>query len=278
MQRNRLSYFQLPIISLMLALGPAHAQDDDAAAAMAKALQDPLASIKALITDNSISFDGGAEEDDTTYNFQVQPVYSIPNEGNNNYIARGVFPIIGIEPGVVKPPLGPEPTPDDGSTWGLGDSFLQLFISPRSDSAIKWGIGPQVSLPTHSNDRVKGPGWGAGLAGVIVGGSGNWAYSALLGQHWGEDDFELATIQPGIWWNSPTIPGLAIGYSNTITYNWNADSGQRWNIPLGVTVGRTLALDSGNGLDLNIGLYNMVERPDSSPEWQIKLGISWLFN
>ena len=51
--------------------------DEDAAAAMARALQDPLESIKMLATDNTISFDAGEDEDDTVCNFQLQPVYAL---------------------------------------------------------------------------------------------------------------------------------------------------------------------------------------------------------
>ena len=251
--------------------------DDNAAAAMAKALQDPLANLKGIMSDNTIAYDGGPD-DDTSYSFQIQPVYSIPTEGSMNYIARAVIPIVGIEPGVVAPRLGPEPRPDTGSTWGFSDTILQLFIAPKTDSSFKWGIGPQLSLDTSSTDRLKGSGLGAGISGVLVAGSGSWSYSAILAQHWGENDFEVATIQPMIFYNVESIPGMAIGYNNSITYNWDGESGDKWNVPIGLMVGRTLALSNGDGLDLNIGAYKLVEKPENAPEYQIKFGISYLFN
>lgn len=58
----------------------ANAQDDDAALAMAKKAQDPLGNVKAIMTDNTIAFNGGPN-DDTTYSFQFQPVYVIPTAG-----------------------------------------------------------------------------------------------------------------------------------------------------------------------------------------------------
>ena len=253
---------------------------EDAAAAMARALQDALANIKMLATDNTIGLNGGRLEDETNFNFQLQPVYSIPTSEDSrvNYIARAVIPIIGIEPTVVWPPIGPEPTPPVDSTWGLSDTTLQLFISPKSDSAWKWGIGPQVSLATNTSDRTKGPGWGAGIAGVIVGGAGNWGFSAIALYHKGEDDFENVGIQPMIFYNFPNHPGLVLGYNNMITYNVNGDSGQKWNIPLGLTLSKTWALDSGNGFDAGIGYYKVVEHPDNAPDSQIKIALSWIFN
>jgi len=48
--------------------------------------------------------------------------------------------------------------------------------------------------------------------------------------------------------------------------------------PLGLTLGRTFLAGNGNGLDLNIGAYDMVEKPENAPEWQLKFGISYFYN
>ena len=110
--------------------------------------QDPLGDVKAIMTDNTIAFDGGEYGGDTSYGFQIQPVYAIENDTSFNMIARAVIPIIGVDPGVVLPPLGPEERPDEDDQWGLSDSIVQYFLSPKGDGAVKWGIGPQVSLKT----------------------------------------------------------------------------------------------------------------------------------
>ena len=59
----------------------------DGAAEMARKLQNPLANIKAVMTDNTIGFDGGPNED-TTYSFQLQPVYSGHQRKMEHDIAR----------------------------------------------------------------------------------------------------------------------------------------------------------------------------------------------
>lgn len=256
------------------------AEDEDPAAAMARALQDPLASVKMLATDNTIAFNSGLEESDVNYNFQFQPVYSIPTseESRFNYVARAVIPIVGLEPAVVEPPLGPAPTPRDSSTWGLSDTTLQFFISPKSKGAWKWGIGPQVSLRTHTNERAAGPGWGAGVAGILVGGVGPVSIATIALYHAGtEDDFESFAVQPMLFYNFESVPGLVVGYNNMITYNVKARSGNKWNVPLGVTISRTFAFESGDGLDLGIGYYYVVERPNAAPDSQIKFAITWIF-
>ena len=268
---------RLIAIGLVLMAGNLYAQDDDALVEFARKAQDPLGDIKALMTDNTIAFDGGPNED-TSYSFQLQPVYSLDTSGNWNMLLRGIIPIAGLEPGVVAPPIGPEPRPPNGSTWGISDTTVQMFFSPKSDSAWKWGIGPQVSLDTATSDRVAGPGWGYGLAGVIFGGVGNFALGVVAMYHLGEEDFEVGTIQPIVMYNFPSKPGVYLGYNNALTYNPKATSGNKWQIPLGLTFGRTLMLRNGDGLDLNIGAYDLSKGVDGGHDAQLKLGISYFFN
>ena len=55
-------------VGLVFAMNNLHAQDDDALAEFARKAQDPLGDVKALMTDNTIGFDGGPNED-TSYSF-----------------------------------------------------------------------------------------------------------------------------------------------------------------------------------------------------------------
>ena len=264
------------IVGVLLVASLAHAQDDDAAAAMAKKAQDPLGDVRALMTDNTIAFDGGPN-DDTTYAFQFQPVYAIPNESRWNMILRAIIPVIGVEPGVVLPPLGPDPIPPQDSSWGVSDTLVQYIFSPKGDSNIKWGIGPQVSLRTHTGDRQAGPGWGGGVAAVVFCGAGNWALGAIGMQHWGELNYSVGTLQLIAMYNFESTPGMYLGYNNAMTFNWEANSSNALTLPLGATFGRTLPLSGGSGIDLSIGAYKLVERPTNAPRWQLKFGISYFF-
>ena len=243
----------------------------------ARKAADPLGDVKALMTDNTIAFDAGPDEDLTNYGFQLQPVYAMP-KAKMNMILRAVVPIVGIEPETVVPPSGGEPRPEDGSQWGLSDSIVQYFFSPTSESAWKWGLGPQVSLPTHTNKRLEGPGWGGGIAGVIFGGGGNWSIGSIVMQHWGDGgEFSLLTVQPIVLYM--LSGGAYIGYNNGITYDWKVeDSSNALTVPLGLTFGKTLVLGSGDFIDLSIGAYPLVERPEGAASWQLKLGFSYFFN
>ena len=268
------------IMVLLLILGlygtVAVAQDDEAAIAMAKKAQDPLGDVRAIMTDNTIAFDGGPE-DSTSYGFQFQPVYAIQNESRYNMILRAILPVVGVEPGVVVPPLGPEPRPPESSSWGISDTIVQYIFSPKGSSGVKWGIGPQVSLRTRSSDRQAGPGWGAGAAAVIFGGAGNWALGAIGMQHWGQDNYNVGTLQVIAMYNFASKPGMYLGYNNAMTFNWEATSGNTLTLPLGATFGKTMPIGDGAGIDLSIGAYKLVVRPDGASRWQLKFGISYFF-
>lgn len=109
---------------------------------MARKLQNPLANIKAIMTDNAIGFDTG-DDDGTSYGFQLQPIYAIDlTDRGFTFLPRGVVPILGLEPGTRVPLVGEDgnPTPSGSSrVWGLGDTMLRFFFAPHTKNKWKWG-------------------------------------------------------------------------------------------------------------------------------------------
>ena len=270
------------LFSLSAIFGLSNTAIAEDVAAMARKLQNPLANIKAVMTDNSIAFNTGDDEG-TSYGFQIQPVYAVNFEEQGfTFIPRAVFPIMGLEPGTKTRFTGEDGRPISGGsdpTWGIGDTMLQFFFAPHSDAGWKWGVGPQFSLATHTDDALRGPDWGAGIAGVVTGNiTENISFSGIIGNHWSFDGaFNSATFQPMMFYNVETIPGMYVGYNAVITADWNADSSNQWTVPVGLSVGRTLDMGSGHGLDLSIGPYYNVARPDGAADWALRFGISWLF-
>ena len=261
---------------------PATAAQTDAASEMACKLQDPLANIRAIMTDNSVGFDTG-DDGGTSYGFQTQPVYAIdlPDKGFT-LIPRAVIPVVGLEPGTRVRNVGVDgdPIPAGGDrSWGLGDSVVQLFFAPHSDGQWKWGIGPQLSAPTHTDDDLKGPGWGAGVSGIITGPiSENLAFAAIVSNHWGFDgETNAAAIQPMFFYNFPSSPGAYLAYNAVISADWKADSDNRWTVPLGFSLGKAFDMGNGRGLDIMMGPYYNVVRPDGAARWQLRFAVNLLF-
>ena len=268
MQKNCVSallLFALP----SFALGQ---EGGDSAAEMARKLQDPLASIAAIMTDNDVLFKTG--EDETSFSFQIQPVKAFSFE-SFNLIARGIVPISGIAPEGQRPIIGPPLPAGESHTWGLSDISTQFFFNPKTDSAWKWGLGPMLSWKTRTDTKLGGPGWGAGPAGVLVGGAGDVSMAFLGGQLWSYDnDFSLSFVQPMVYYNFPNAPGWAIAYNGVISYNWKASSGNAWTVPVGAIASKATAIGGGYGLEFSGGAYWNAVRPEGAATWSLKWGVS----
>lgn len=272
--------FGLILIAVILLPAVVFGQD---AAEMARKLQDPLANISAVMTDNDILFKTGlGDVEETSYSFQIQPVQAFSfDDAGFNFIARAVIPILGLAPTAQKPPGIGEPLPPGGTrTWGLSDIATQLFFSPKTSGAWKWGAGPMVTWPSRTTSDLAGPGWGAGPAGVLVGGFGANVSSALITGHvWNFDStFSTTTVQPMVFYNFPNADGWVIGYNIASSYNWKAnDSSKALTLPIGFTVGKTIPIGGGYGLDLSTGPYWNVARLEGAADFQLKWGATLLF-
>ena len=96
---TRAAQIAIPVILLsFLLMVPlaAFAEDGPSAEELARKAQDPLADVRAIMTDNTIAF--GTADDQTSYGFQIQPVYSIPTDRGYTFIARAIIPILGYPP------------------------------------------------------------------------------------------------------------------------------------------------------------------------------------
>lgn len=262
----------------LLSIGYTFGQEDEASAAeMAKKLQDPLAHISAIMSDNDLLFKTG--NDDFSFSSSIQPVQAWSfDEKGFNFIFRAVVPVVALAPEAVKPPYIDDPVGSSGTTFGLSDVITQYFFSPKSDGAWKWGVGPMISLKTRTSAKLAGPGWGAGPVGVLVGGAGDFSFAFIGGHLWGDEGgFSTTIFQPMVYYNFPSAPGLALSYNNQWSYSWSASSGNELSLPLGLSISKTFAMKGNNGMDLGIGPYWMAAKPEGAASSMIRITFAWLF-
>ena len=114
--------------------------------------------------------------------------------------------------------------------------------------------------------------------GILVGGLGdNVSLSVIAANTWAYDgSFNSFLIQPSVFYNFESVPGLVIGYNAGINADWKAASGDTWTVPLGAVVGKTFVIGGGYGLDLSIGPYWNVARPKGGADAFLKFGITLL--
>ncbi|MDX1698390.1 MAG: hypothetical protein R3308_08890 [Thiohalobacterales bacterium] len=273
----RLSRTFLAVVCACIAGAPATALADDAGE-MQKMLQNPLANIRALMTDNFVAFDTGIN-DDVSWGLNLQYYHALyfPDK-RFAFLPRLVLPVMGLEPGARVPPVGQVPGPPTASrSSGIGDAQIQLYYAPSIEGNWKYGVGPVVSMPTASKEQLEGAQWGGGAGVIITGPLAKKTNLALIVANvWGNSGkFNTMTIQPIVSYD--LVPGSSLLYNAIWNANWEASSGDRWTVPLGLSYNKTWDMGGGHGLDFVIGPYYNVVRPDGSARWQINSSINWLF-
>ena len=160
---------------------------------------------------------------------------------------------IGSSQGSILPPPESGGLPIDlfpGRTTGFGDMFYVGFFSPKKGikhtggATSVWGVGADIAAPT-AQEGVLGTGkWSTGPAALYAYLGPKWVLAGLL-QHYksfaGDDaraDVNLTNIQYFHYY--ALNPTTSIGAGPTITANWKQNSDNRWTVPLGIGINKTI--------------------------------------
>ena len=86
-------------------------------------------------------------------------------------------------------------------------------------------------------------------------------------------------MQPIVFYNleSPGIGKWFFGYNNSITYDWSAESGNAWTVPVGGAIGKTFVTPSKMALTFKVGGYALVESPEGGNDWELTFSLNVLF-
>jgi len=203
-------------------------------------------------------------------NLYFQPVLPVRLTENVNLITRPVFTLYNSVP----VPTGPDTA---SRTTNLGDTILAQVFSPAGTEPWIIAAGPTWVFPTAGSDET---------------GQGKWQVGPALGGGYITKEFLAGTLVQQ-WWsfagdsdrNSTSqmafLPllyrffesGWSIGYSGQILADWKAPSGEKWTVPLGVSVGKVVKLGM-LPVQFQLGGQYFVERPTAGPEWNVQLQIT----
>ena len=148
---------------------------------------------------------------------------------------------------------------------GLGDVILWTAFSNAYTPPFVYGFGPTLMFPTATNKNLGTEKWSAGPMGLGLYIGKQWILGGV-GQHWwsygGESDRQsvnLTDFQYIIRYrlNSRTNIGMA----PNIQVNWDADSGEKLRLPVGIGGDRLIYLGP---LPVKIGLEYQyyIKKPD----------------
>ncbi len=235
---------------------------------LAKQTQNPVADLISLPFQNNTYF--GTGPDGKTKNvLLIQPLIPVSLNEDWNLINRPIFPLINQ----------PAFTPDQDREFGLGNIQYQGFFSPK-DPVGGWilGFGPYFEFPTNTDDQLGSDNWSAGPAIVALQMKGHWVYGGLFTHLWSyagpDPQVNLSGFQPIVNYNLED--GWYLNYSPVISYNWAADSGNAWTVPVGGGIGKVFHLGK-QPINAKVAAYYMVESPDNGPDWQLQLQLQFLF-
>jgi hypothetical protein len=247
-------------------------------------LANPLSELWSLQTNFETPkyFDGNLNNGDPQIGADMifQPVMPIPlfGEGDGEYrmITRPIIPIVFSQP-------IPEGNNDFTHKSGIGDIQLPLLFSVPDKYAGKWimGAGPVGMFPSATNEALGKDQWALG-PGVVLGYKAkNWTAVLFPNYFWktgseGQDantpDVNQGALLYAFTLNLPE--GWQAGMNPTVTYNHRASSGNKWNVPVGLFVGKTHKFGK---LPVNIkfGLeYSVISEDDYGKRLAFRLQIT----
>ena len=166
-----------------------------------------------------------------------------------------------------------------GSVNGIGDTLINLFVSPKKAGSLVWGAGPTILLPTRSDPALGTDRVGLGPAALIFYPQKDWSAGLVLQNVWslggtGVNKVNAFGAQYLLSYNLPQGWSL---YSNaTITSDWTRPQSERWTVPVGGGVGKLFYVGP---LPVSVslqGFYNVVT-PSDGPNWAINFQLAFLF-
>ena len=168
-----------------------------------------------------------------------------------------------------------------GRTTGLGDTYYVGLFAPSKgidlddmglEGKFLWGLGFDISFPTATEDVLGSNKWSAGPSALGVYLGPTWKAGALM-MHYNDfagDDFtsvgapvsdvSLTNLQYFVFYSLDET--TSIGASPNIIIDWEADSDDRFTVPIGIGVAKTVQFGK---VPVRIGLefhYSAI-RPDN---------------
>lgn len=250
-------------VCALLAAAPATAQDSAADA------NNPLANVTAFNIQNYY-YDRFTDAPDDVNGNQFVLRYAKPvNIGGSDWLLRASLPFNSLPVGEGGDRVG-----------GVGD--VDLFLAYQFDTkpGVSFGIGPQVVLPTASDDRLGADQWQLGLANVYFNAtSPKFQYGYLLTYRAGvgeapdgRDSPSLGALQP--FWFYQFDQGWYTGSAPIWTYDFNTDN---YNMPVGLRLGK---VQKFNNTTANIFIepqWSVASRGAGQPEFQLYAAVNLQF-
>jgi hypothetical protein len=235
---------------------------------IARKLADPGAAMVSVPFQYNYLGDVGPGGDFHNQLLKIQPVIPFVGE-HGKFLLRPILPLLSNE------------FPLDKS--GVGDLFVQGYYIPhREGAAIEFGFGPAVVFDTATDDSLGSGKWSIGPDIVLIHKTRDrkWTMALLANHIWsvaGDDDREdvsQTSVQPILTRSLPN--SWSMTFSSESSYNWHADSGNAWTVPLGISTSKVVRIGQ-HPVSFGMGGFYNVERPEFANRWTARFTVTLVF-
>jgi len=178
-----------------------------------------------------------------------------------------------IVPVVVVPRLSASAEVD----YGLSNIQPQFYLSPVHTGRFVWGVGPQLWLPTATDDKLGINKWGGGPAAVGLFRSGHLLAGTLIGNEFAGVNHvheNQMTINWFVFYN--VKHGWYVLTTPIVTADWTAERDQRWTVPVGGGAGKIFKIGN-QPLNARAQFFNDVRTTAGGSDWQMQIQLQFLF-
>jgi hypothetical protein len=272
----RLAYYILFLFTATLVLaqappkpapGAAAPPDDENVTALAKTTQNPVGDLVSVPFQFNFNSDG-AYQDQTLFNLNFQPVIPIHLTPKLTYISRTIVPVLSI------------PTGNGTSSSGIGDIVEQTFFTPAHPGKLILGLGPSFSFPTATAYAAKTGTWAGGGSAVVLAMPGPFVLGSLFVQLSPMTDSGGEPKVNNFLWqyfvNYNFGKGWALSTAPSITANWDIHTGQKWTVPYGGGITRTLVF-AGQPMSLGFQYYYAPVRPSNAASSTVRFNVILIY-
>jgi hypothetical protein len=255
----------IAILTIILVASNGMAQEEHSEASLAKIATNPIANMISVPFQFNFNFGMGDYNRYGTV-LNLQPVIPFRLSDKWNVVNRMILPIMQ------KPDNSP-----GGSTYGIGNINMSMFLTPSHTGKLIWGVGPAFSIPTSSAPELGDDAFGIGpsIIMMIMPGS-HWAFGLNANQTWSYKSSDHSSFfgQYMIIYNIKK--GWFVNTMPSITANFKASEGERWTVPVGAGGGKVEKIGN-QPFKFQLQAYYMVVNPAAGADWTLQATIFLLF-
>ena len=237
-------------------------------------LENPLSRFWSMIFQENLNFNSGDLVNGTHVSnvFNFQPSLPVPVGKSKMLLVRPVFPLVTV-------PVFDQNGEKTGTETGLGDINVFSLYGPDKKDGLIWGAGLTFAFPTASSDYLGSGKVQMGPALMALSITKKWTIGTIV-QHWnsvGGDGDRADVTKTDIQYilrKQIKGKGMSIGMGPNVSINWNAESGNKVTLPIGLGVTKTVKWGNTPWKLRFEPQYSIIKPDDYGTLWNIRIQIA----